>query len=152
MSMRRQSRWTVSLLTLLLPSVVFGASVNALSPQDVVRLFMEVYGTKRMAEILPYTLLAFRDGQAPSVWLHRSYRALRALGYVQLDGVIQEATSKGGEVTVVVSARIATKHAIVRQTEIYRLVLTSHGWKLLDLEILSGPPGSSSNEVPSGYL
>lgn len=32
---------------------------------------MKVYGTERMAEILPYTLPAFRGGLEPEVWLER---------------------------------------------------------------------------------
>lgn len=109
------------------------ASAQPRSPQDVVNLFMEVYGTERMREILPYTLPAFRDGLEPEVWLERDYRAMKALGYAHLDGVIKDVTIKGREATVVVASRIKTIIGTVRQTEIYRLLDTEQGWKLLDL-------------------
>lgn len=150
MSIRRQSRWTVPLVTLFLPKIILGAPVNGLPPQDVVRLFTEVYGTKRMAEILPYTLPGFTDGLPPRMWLERTYSALKALGYVHLDSVIEKTTMKGGEVTIVVSTRIRTKVTTGSQSEIYRLVLTGEGWKLLDLEIVPGP--RPPDRVPSGYL
>ncbi len=111
------------------------ASAQPRSPQDVVNLFMEVYGTERMREILPYTLPAFRDGLEPEVWLERDYRAMKALGYAHLDGVIKDVTIKGREATVVVASRIKTIISTVRQTEIYRLLDTEQGWKLLDLRV-----------------
>ena len=150
MSIRRQARWTIPLVTLFLPKLIFGAPVNGLSPQDVVRLFTEVYGTQRMAEILPYTLPGFRDGLPPRMWLEGTYSALKALGYVHLHSVIEKVTTKGGEVTVVVFTRMRTKITTGSQTEIYRLVLTGQGWKLLDLEIIAGP--RAPDRVPSGYL
>ncbi len=67
------------------------ASAQPRSPQDVVNLFMEVYGTERMREILPYTLPAFRDGLEPEVWLERDYRrVLVRKGVLTYEEVLEE--------------------------------------------------------------
>ena len=110
---------------------------------------MEVYGTERMAEILPYTTPDFRDGLGPELWLKRTYGILKSIGYVRLGGVIQSAIEKDNQATVVVASRIKTKGVTGTQTEIYRLRLTDQGWKLLDLEVQNEvireePPGSVS--------
>ncbi len=120
--------------TIALPYSGF-ASAQARSPQDVVNLFMKVYGTHRMREILPYTLPAFRDGMEPELWLTRTQRILRSIGYVRLEGVIQSVVVKHDEATVVVATRIKTKAVTGTQTEIYRLRLKDQRWKLLDLEV-----------------
>ncbi len=78
--------------SLLQPSL---SSAQLRSPQDVVNMFMEVYGTGRMAEILPYTVPAFRDGLHQEAWLERNYSALKALGNVQLEGIIRNGTIRG---------------------------------------------------------
>lgn len=49
--------------------------------------------------------------------------------------MIRSATKKGNEATVMVASRITSKATTARQTEIYRLVLTERGWKLLDLQV-----------------
>jgi len=121
------------ILGLLFPSTLPSAQFR--SPKDVVTLFIEVYGTKRMAEILPYTTSTFRDGLGPETWLKRTYRILKSIGYLRLEGVIQSVIEKSNQATVVVASRIKTKAVLGTQTEIYRLRLTDQGWKLLDLEV-----------------
>ena len=133
--MKYPKRFLLCLLFLCLSLQKSLAFAQPRSPQDVVKLFMQVYGTERMREILPYTLPAFRDGLEPEVWLERDYRAMKALGYAHLDGVIKDVTIKGREATVVVASRIKTIISTVRQTEIYRLLDTEQGWKLLDLRV-----------------
>ncbi len=96
---------------------------------------MQVYGTERMREILPYTLPAFREGLEPEVWLEEAYRDLKSIGYVQLEGVIKDISIEGKRARVVVHSRLRTIVATVRQTEIYRLRLTDQGWKLFDIEV-----------------
>ncbi len=123
------------------------ASTQSRSPQQVVKLFMQVYGTERMREILPYTLPAFREGLEPEVWLEEAYRDLKSIGYVQLEGVIKDISIEGKRARVVVHSRIRTIVATVRQTEIYQLLLTDQGWKLFDIEVKDevieeAPPGS----------
>lgn len=122
-------------------------SAQPRSPQEVVDLFMQVYGTERMREILPYTLRGFRDGQEPEVWLLWANWILKHIGYVRLESVIRNVTIKGREATVVVAARIGTRVGTARQTEIYQLLLTDQGWKLLDFTVQDriigdSPPGS----------
>ncbi len=133
------------LLGLLFPSTP--PSAQSRSPKDVVTLFMEVYGTERMRAILPYTTPAFRDGLEPEPWLKRTYRILRSIGYIRLEGAIKSVVVKGSEATVVVGTRIRTKGVAGTQTEIFRLQLTDHGWKLLDLEVqdevIEEPPAGS---------
>ncbi len=123
------------------------ASAQSRSPQNIVKLFMQVYGTARMGEILPYTLPAFREGLEPEVWLEETYGALKSIGYLHLKGVIKDISIKGKRARVVVHSRIRTIVATVRQTEIYRLRLTDQGWKLFDIEVKDeviegAPPGS----------
>lgn len=123
------------------------ASAQPRSPQEVVDLFMQVYGTERMREILPLTLPGFRDGQEPEVWLLWTNWILKHIEYVRLGGVIRNVTIKGGEATVVVAARIGTRAGTAHQTEIYQLLLTDQGWKLLDFTVQdrtieNPPPGS----------
>ncbi len=125
------------------------AGAQARSPEDVVKLFMDVYGTARMREVLPHTLPAFRDGTEPELWLKRTQGLLTSIGYVRLEGVIQSVVVKRDEATVVVASRIKTKAVTGTQTEIYLLRLTEQGWKLLDLEVQDevieqGPPESVS--------
>ncbi|MFB3073929.1 MAG: hypothetical protein ACE1Z6_01985 [Candidatus Methylomirabilales bacterium] len=142
--MKSPKRFLLCLLFLCLSLQKSLAFAQPRSPQDVVKLFMQVYGTERMREILPYTLPEFRDGLEPEVWLERDYRAMKALGYAHLDGVIKDVTIKGREATVVVASRIKTIIGTVRQTETYRLLDTEQGWKLLDLrteeELIEAPP------------
>ena len=81
--------------------------------------------------------------------MNRTYRILKSIGYVRIEGVIQSVTEKGNQATVVVASRIKTKAVTGTQTEIYLLQLTERGWKLLDLEvedevINEKPPGSVS--------
>jgi hypothetical protein len=131
------------------------ASAQSRSPQQVVKLFMQVYGTERMREILPYTLPAFRDGLEPEVWLEEAYRDLKSIGYVHLEGVgyvhlegvIKDISIDGKRARVVVHSRIRTIVGTARQTEIYLLRLTDQGWKLFDIEVRDevieeAPPGS----------
>jgi len=140
------------LTRLLLLSLLFSTTLTSAqqrTPQDVVNLFMKVYGTERMAEILPYTTSTFRDGLDSGAWLNRTYRILKSIGYVRLEGVIQSVSEKDNQATVVVAARIKNKAVTGTETEIYRLRLTDQGWKLLDLEVQNEvirgePPGSVS--------
>ena len=137
------------LIPLVLSPQISLAARQSRTPQDVVRLFMEVYGTERMAEILPYTTSDFRDGLGPELWLKRTYGILKSIGYVRLAGVIQSAIEKDNQATIVVASRIKTKGVTGTQTEIYRLWLSDQGWKLLDLEVQNEvireePPGSVS--------
>ena len=123
------------------------ASAQPRSPQEVVDLFMQVYGTERMREILPFTLPGFRDSQEPEVWLLWTNWILKHIEYVRLGSVIRNVTIKGGEATVVVAARIGTRAGTAHQTEIYQLLLTDQGWKLLDFTVQdrtieNPPPGS----------
>jgi hypothetical protein len=126
--MKSPKRFLLCLLFLCLSPQKSLAFAQPRSPQNVVELFMQVYGTERMRE----------------VWLERDYRAMKALGYAHLDGVIKDVTIKGREATVVVASRIKTIISTVRQTEIYRLLDTEQGWKLLDLrveeEVIEAPP------------
>ncbi|MCH8055741.1 MAG: hypothetical protein IH857_06285 [Deltaproteobacteria bacterium] len=105
------------------------------SPEFIVNLFLTVYGTERMAEILPFTSRAFREDLSPEMWLERSYKTLRMLDYIRLKGVIQSVEVMGNEATVVVASRIKTKAATTKQTEIYFLRYTDQGWQLLDLKV-----------------
>ena len=74
------------MITVVLPLALFlqpCLSVAQLrSAEDVVRLFLQVYGTDRMAEIVPYTSPAFRDGLSPEKWLKSTYKTFKDSGYV----------------------------------------------------------------------
>jgi len=145
--MKSPKRFLLCLLFLCLSLQKSLAFAQPRSPQDVVKLFMQVYGTDRMREILPYTLPAFREGLEPEVWLEEAYRDLKSIGYVHLKGVIKDISIDGKRAGVVVHSRIRTIVATVRQTEIYRLRLTDQGWKLFDIEVRDevieeAPPGS----------
>ncbi len=123
------------------------ASAQSRSPQNIVKLFMQVYGTDRMREILPKTLPQFRDGLEPEEWLEEAYRDLESIGYVHLEGVIKDISIDGKRARVVVHSRIRTIVGTARQTEIYRLRLTVLGWMLFDIEVMDeviegAPPGS----------
>ncbi len=134
-------------LFILVPLQIHLASAQSRSPQNIVKLFMQVYGTDRMREILPYTLPAFRDGLEPEVWLEEAYRALKSIGYVHLEGVIKDISIDRKRARVVVHSRIGTIVGTASQTEIYRLRLIDQGWKLFDIEVKDevieeAPPGS----------
>ncbi len=105
------------------------------SAEDVVRLFLQVYGTDRMAEILPYTSPAFRDGLSPEEWLKSTYKTFKDSGYVRLEGIIQFVVIRGNKATVDVVTWVKKKATIVRQVEIYQLRHTNQGWQLLDLRV-----------------
>lgn len=145
--MKYPKRFLLCLLFLCLSLQKSLASAQPRSPQEVVDLFMQVYGTERMREILPFTLPGFRDSQEPEVWLLWTNWILKHIGYVRLGSVIRNVTIKGGEATVVVTARIGTRAGTTHQTEIYQLLLTDQGWKLLDFTVQdrtieNPPPGS----------
>ncbi len=145
--MKCPKRFLLCLLFLCLSLPKSLAFAQPRSPQEVVDLFMQVYGTDRMREILPYTLPEFRDGLEPEVWLERTHWILKHIEYVRLGSVIRNVAIKGREATVVVAARIGTRVGTARQTEIYQLLLTDQGWKLLDFTvqdriIKDPPPGS----------
>jgi len=125
----------ILLLAMLLTATLALAAGHHVSPKEVVNLFLQVYGTEQMAEILPHTSLSFRESLPPGVWLKRTSTALDRLGYVRLDAVIQSAVIKGNKATVVVGSRIKTNGATTKQTEIYFLRYTNQGWQLVDLEV-----------------
>ncbi len=70
------------------PFLAFGPCRQpTLLPKDVVNLFMEVFGTEHMRGIIPCPSPAFWDGLETEEWLEQTYRALKILHYVHLEGL-----------------------------------------------------------------
>jgi len=106
-----------------------------LSPDDVVTLFSEVYGTGRLDDIGPYTTERFRLERPVSVWVVQVWQELQKLEFEKLEfKIVESDTDTASNVaTVVAQATILTQAGITRQQEVFILVFEQGRWKIDEL-------------------
>jgi hypothetical protein len=127
-------------LSFILTLLLLGCSANlqvsspgrdaSLSPEQVVTLFHETYGSARMDEIGPYTTERFRQNLPVTVWLVEVWKQLKDLRYEKLDFEIVESKVETTHASVVTRAKIKTKVGESDQQEIYMLILEDGVWKI----------------------
>lgn len=131
---------------LILILVPFGAkagtagqsSDSALTPEQVVALFRDTYGTARMDEIGPHTTAKFRQDRPISAWVVEEWEDLYDMGYEKLAFKIVESTvdQGNGRASVAANAKIRDEEGVVDQREIYMLILEGSIWKIDELYVV----------------
>jgi hypothetical protein len=108
-----------------------------LSPEEVVTLFQDSYGTPQMDRIGPYTTGRFRDGLPIAVWIIDTWDQLQELGYEKLEFETTESwVHKGGDyATVVILTKILTRAGATEQQEVFILMLDEGIWKIDELYV-----------------
>ena len=107
----------------------------SLTPDEVVILFNEVYGTGRLDEIGPHTTERFRHERPIAVWVVQVWQELQKLKFEKLDFRIVDSDidSENDLATVVAQSAIQTQAGITRQQEVFILVLERGVWKIDEL-------------------
>ena len=108
---------------------------SSLTPDEVVILFNEVYGTGRLDEIGPHTTERFRHERPIAVWVVQVWQELQKLEFEKLDFKIVESDidTENELATVVAQSAIQTEAGITRQREVFILVLERGTWKIDEL-------------------
>ena len=84
------------------------SDIPSKSPIEVVNLFFETYGTSRMDEIGPYTTAKFRDDKPMSVWVAKTWKALKQMEYEKLEFKVLDSKITDKNALVAVQAKIKT--------------------------------------------
>jgi hypothetical protein len=107
------------------------------SPEQVVELFQESYGTPRMDEIGFYTTPNFRDNMPVTVWVNKTWNSLKKFGYDKIDFKLLDAEYNDlkDHAKVTAAAKIETEACAATQKEIYLLVKDGDYWLIDDLII-----------------
>lgn len=127
-----------SLMTLVLLNCTSNKNLKippSLSPDDVVTLFSEVYGTGRLDDIGPHTTERFRLERPVAVWVVQVWQELQKLEFEKLEFKIVESNidTANNVATVVAQSTIQTQAGITRQQEVFILVLERGQWKIDEL-------------------
>jgi len=106
-----------------------------LTPDKVVILFNEVYGTGRLDEIGPYTTERFRQDRPIAVWVLQVWQELQKLEFEKHEFTIvdSEIDTENEVATVVARSTIETQAGITRQQEVFILVFERGKWKIDEL-------------------
>jgi len=133
-----RARLLLGLMALLFmdcSSHVKSTSAALLSPDEVVILFNEVYGTGRLDEIGPYTTERFRKERPIAVWVVQVWQELQKLEFEKLDFMIveSEVNAANDVATVVANSTLQTHAGITRQREVFILVFERGRWKIDEL-------------------
>jgi len=106
-----------------------------LTPDEVVILFNEVYGTGRLDEIGPHTTERFRHERPIAVWVVQVWQELQKLEFEKLDfKILDSDVDVANELaTVVAQSTIQTQAGITQQQEVFILVLERGKWKIDEL-------------------
>ena len=137
--MTHTSILTITLVFLLGCSANMQIGTNAAAPgttpEQVVVLFQQTYGTADMDRLGPYTTARFRKGRPIAVWLVDVWKHLEGLHYEKLAFRIMETetNASGNEAQVTVASAIKTNAGTTTQTEIFILVRDGGIWRIDEL-------------------
>ena len=105
------------------------------NPIEVVNLFFETYGTSRMDEIGPYTTAKFRGNKPMSVWVVKTWNALKQMEYERLKFEVLDSKITDKNALVAVQSKIKAVAGEADQKEIYSLILENNRWLIDDLVV-----------------
>ena len=105
------------------------------SPDKVVALFDQVYGSSEMSSIAPYTTGRFRDKKRKEVWIADTWKTLKKIEYKRLSSKLINSSLKGNQAMVVLQSQIETVAGKTDQKEIFYLIKKDGIWKIDELVV-----------------
>jgi hypothetical protein len=146
---------SITVLTVLFLILTVGcetrqeATEKPMTPEQIVALFHESYGTAWMDDIGPYTTADFRDQLPVTVWIIDTWDWLQEMEYEKLEFKVAETQiSKDGDYATVASrTRVRTIDGESVQNEIFILIREEGLWYIDEMYVTDEAPAANDQRL-----